>query len=265
MKQTVVICGIVCLCIVTWGCLSFRSKGILEKQVGQMRLQLEVSAAESKAQDETVAEFQTKLEQITEVLTNVIAQRSQAEAEADNFKNKLQDLQMSQPQKEDYAKLVAEVPTNEVWSKTGKVLLENADFVQLQGRRLVFKTGPGVFDNFDVDDVHPGVLARYHIDVDKAKAEQERIDQNQAAWAARSAQEKQRIAQARAAEAAEQARISAEAAKEEAAAERQQFEDDLRATASYNDSVRSAAAMKNADAAMYQTLYPPPVTFQRFQ
>jgi hypothetical protein len=256
MKTIITAALLVCLGVATWGGIENHQSRQAAKAIAALRIQIEQSKLDSQSKDATISDLQAKMEQIVNVLTNSTAKLAQANGDAADLKRQVEDLKLSQSQRDEQAKMMAQVPANEVWSKTGKVLLVDAQFVQVDGRRVIFKHGAGMFDSYDVDDLHPAVLARLHINPDQAKQRQITLNEKEAAFAANRQREIQEMIVRQAQEKAEQDRIAAEQAKQDAINARQAWEDGLRATQANNDTMRARAAVESANAAMYQALNP---------
>jgi hypothetical protein len=265
MKTLITLLILACLGVATWAGIENHKTGQSVSQLAILRIQIEQSKLDGQSKDATISDLQSKLGQVVDVLTNSTAKLAQSEAEAANLKRRMEALQESQGQREEREKLMTQVPTNEVWSKTGKVLLVDCPFVMLDGRRVIFKQGADSFASFDVDELHPAVLARLHINPEQAKQRQANINQNEAVFAANRQMEIQEMVVRQAQQKAEQDRIAAEQAKQDAINARQEWEDNLRATEANNDSIRAQAAMKQANAAMYQALNPSSTVIQQQQ
>ncbi len=96
------------------------------------------------------------------------------------------------------------------------VLMTNAEFRQAFGRKLTFKSG-FLSDSFDIERLHPSVLARLKLDLEKAKAEQAKIDEANQLQLAEMARRRQEL-KAKQALVAQKAREAAAIAASNAAA-----------------------------------------------
>jgi hypothetical protein len=92
-------------------------------------------------------------------------------------------------------------------SKTSEPLMTNAVYRRTFGRKVIFAADLSI-QSFDVDKLHPSVLAQLDLDTNKAKADQEALDKQNQAWAL---QHQQQTQQFLAAEAAAQAKNQAAA------------------------------------------------------
>jgi hypothetical protein len=234
--------------------------------------------AEEKMQ--TIELLETKLNKITEVLSNSTARLRAAELAIQGYELEAEEARRKQ---ETVKNLLADIPAPSVsvehhadgsattqftfaklLDRTGNVLAANATFAGQYGRRLVFRSTdvPAGAVAFDVDDVHPAILQHLSIDGGDAKAKQARID---AAWRAKAAADYQAALQDEPLrrtrwEAQERVRIEREKANAEIA--RQQAEQRAVEAAAYNERLKAEAAARMADAAMLQALNPPVVVNQ---
>jgi hypothetical protein len=101
-------------------------------------------------------------------------------------------------------------------SKSGTELMTNAVFRRSFGRKVIFAQEFNL-RSFDVDALHPSVLAQLNLDADKLKTDQVELDQKNKDWAVQNQQKNQQILAAQAAalskaQAAQQAASSNSAA-----------------------------------------------------
>lgn len=83
-------------------------------------------------------------------------------------------------------------------SKTSEPLMTNAVFRRTFGRKVIFAADLSI-QSFDVDKLHPSVLAQLDLDTNKAKADQEALDKQNQAWAVQHQQQTQQLLAAEAA------------------------------------------------------------------
>ena len=83
-------------------------------------------------------------------------------------------------------------------SKTSEPLMTNAVYRRTFGRKVIFAADLSV-QSFDVDKLHPSVLAQLDLDTNKAKADQEALDKQNQAWAIQHQQQTQQLLAAQAA------------------------------------------------------------------
>jgi hypothetical protein len=98
-------------------------------------------------------------------------------------------------------------------SKSGTELMTNAVFRRSFGRKVIFAQEFNL-RSFDVDQLHPSVIAQLNLDPDKLKTDQSDLDQKNKDWAIQNQQKNQQILAAEAAalsksQAAQQAAQSA--------------------------------------------------------
>jgi hypothetical protein len=95
-------------------------------------------------------------------------------------------------------------------SKTSEPLMTNAVFHRTFGRKVIFGADISVM-SFDIDKLHPSVLAQLDLDTNKAKADQETLDKQNQAWAVQYQQQNQQLLAAQAAALKSQAAAQAAA------------------------------------------------------
>ena len=78
-------------------------------------------------------------------------------------------------------------------STNSSVLMTNAEFRRLFGRKVIFKSG-FLSDSFDIERLHPSVLARLKLDVDKAKADQLTLEEANKKYLADAEKRRQELA-----------------------------------------------------------------------
>jgi hypothetical protein len=185
MKTIIAAVLLVCLGVATWGGVETHKNVQSAKAIATLRSQIDQGKLDGQSKDATISDLQSKLEQMVDVLTNSTAKLAQAKADAADLKRQVAELEQSKEEREARAALLAQVPTNEVWSRSGKVLLVGAKFLKVKGRGVMFiqAYGNGIA-TFDVDELHPAVLARYDIDPALAKVNQVEINQEESEWAA---------------------------------------------------------------------------------
>ena len=67
-------------------------------------------------------------------------------------------------------------------SKTSEPLMTNAVYHRTFGRKVIFDSDLAL-QSFDIDKLHPSVLAQLDLDTNKAKADQEALDKQNQEWA----------------------------------------------------------------------------------
>lgn len=146
-----------------------------------------------------------------------------------------------------------------LYGRNGEVLGRDLEYSAVYGRRVAFKE---VISSrrlaFDVEELHPYVLAHLGINADGQKQYQARQDElwrRMEAAGLKSAAEEQSRREARKA-AEDAARIEAE--KLLAEQRQREHEQEMQRRAMENESLRAEAAMRSADAAMIRALTPPP-------
>ena len=146
-----------------------------------------------------------------------------------------------------------------LYDKNGRGLGEQLEYSGVYGRRVAFRAlSSGQRMAFDVDDLHPDVLLALGINASTQKdqdARQQRLwKQVQAIQLAAAAPAEE----ARRAKLAAEAAVRAEAQREMAAEAQRQWERDMQAMSVENDRARADAALRAADAAMLNALNPNP-------
>jgi hypothetical protein len=97
-------------------------------------------------------------------------------------------------------------------SKNSEPLMTNAVFRRTFGRKVIFAADIAV-QSFDIDKLHPSVIAQLDLDPDKVKADQDNLNKQNQAWAAQYQQQNQQYLAAEAAALAKnQAALAAQAA-----------------------------------------------------
>lgn len=248
------------------------------QQNHRVNVRLHDSQATSDTRQQTVELLQTKLDKMTEILTNSTARLRAAEESIRGFELAAEEARHKQ---EDTKRMLAEVPPPSVavergsngketkvftfaklLDRSGNLVVADATFSGLYGRRLVFHSPnvPAGAVAFDVDDLHPAVLYHLSIDADAARTKQERMDIGKRAEAVAGYQAAL-VAEAerrKSWEAAERVRIEQEKANAELAT--QQAQQQAIAATAYNEGLKARAAARMADAAMIQALNPQPTT-----
>lgn len=219
------------------------------------------------SKNETIDSLQNKVGQLVEVLTNSTAKIQSLSNQIREFEDK-QKLTESEAEQERLIMSQVPAPRNErnadnnmAWvfpkllDKTGRLLASNAEFARIYGRSMIFRPQDRSPLAVDVLSVHPAILKHLKIDVALAMAAQEAIDRKMSSIAADNA----RRAVITAAENAEQARINTLALAERAKA---QEEWRVKSEAERNERLKAEAAMKAADAAMFQAQNPSSIVIQ---
>jgi hypothetical protein len=83
-------------------------------------------------------------------------------------------------------------------SKKSEPLMTNAVYRRTFGRKVIFAADLSV-QSFDIDKLHPSVLAQLDFDTNKAKADQEALDKQNQEWAIQHQQQTQQLLAAEAA------------------------------------------------------------------
>ncbi len=80
---------------------------------------------------------------------------------------------LNEPVKPSLGTNVADGPIifDKLLSTNSSVLMTNAEFRRMFGRKVIFKSG-FLSDSFDIERLHPSVLVRLKLDVEKARADQ---------------------------------------------------------------------------------------------
>ena len=149
-----------------------------------------------------------------------------------------------------------------LYGNNSQVLGRDLEYSAVYGRRVAFKeAGSAQRVAFDVDDLHPYVLAHLGLNAEEQKqrqAQQDEVWRRVAATDLQIAAETEARREAKRA-AAEAARIEGEKqmAQQRAAA----FQQEMQRRAMENDALRAEAKLRAADAAMLQALTPPPTYF----
>lgn len=78
-------------------------------------------------------------------------------------------------------------------SKTSEPLMTNAVFHRTFGRKVIFGDADFAVKSFDIDKLHPSVIAQLNLDPDKVKADQETLDKDKQAWNAQYQQQNQAL------------------------------------------------------------------------
>jgi hypothetical protein len=224
------------------------------------------------ARQQVCEALEAKLNQMTEALTNLSARFVAADVRARDSEAQFRALTEAAQRTESQKRLLAELPTLKVTNHLGKVTLvfpkllkfdgsvlaTNAEYRQMMGRRAVFMNADGSGGSYDVDELHPAILRILGINVESAKRRQVAVDR---AWAIKDAVDLRSYAlrQEKAAERQqEEARQREEQARLAGVQRQSAIDNQLRIQAIENDSLRAAASMRAADAAMAQALYPSP-------
>jgi hypothetical protein len=83
-------------------------------------------------------------------------------------------------------------------SKKSETLMTNAVYKRTYGRKVLF-TSDITLKSFDIDQLHPSVIAQLDLDPSKAKADQEALEKQKQEWAAQNQQQNQQLLAAEAA------------------------------------------------------------------
>ena len=227
-----------------------------------------------KDAEETAKELETKLNQMTQVLTNLAARLREATVELKENEAKSQALREAAAQGESRERLEAALPKPQkvmrsgtpAWlfpqllNTNGRVLAVNAEFSAMYGRRIAFKYENGDRGVYDVDELHPGVLRTLGVDPEAAKARQAEKDAAAARKKAAELQAYQELYEEMRGRQVEFQQKWERQRKEQARLaeiQRQnQLNEQLRIQAAENDRLRAEATMRAADAAMVQALNP---------
>jgi hypothetical protein len=259
MKTLLAVIVSICLAAIVWGTVQTHRSAQMRRELSATKLQLKGEALNVQTKQDGIAELQVKLEEVVAALTNSTARLAAAQVQGEDFKRQLDDLRRSEAERAAHAKILAQVPANEVWSINNTILLVNGRYVRRLGTQVLYEKS-GEFYSFDVGNLHDAVLARLNIDREKALAEQVAINHENTTQNAIRARNQQILQQQLAERQAEAARIANEQAQQAAFAERQRWEDNLRATAVMIDSIKAQAAMRAADAALMNANNPQPGT-----
>ena len=156
----------------------------------------------------------------------------------------------------------------ELRSKTGHLIAREQEFSSHFGRNLVFKDAAGTRLRLDVEEVHYAILATLGIDLATAKQEQRDLDAKSSQYNAAAKQAQAAYAAAMAQAAKEQkereVQLAIETAKLNEERRKAMQEEYLRQQAVEADRLRSLAALRNADAALYGALAQPTYYFNNF-
>lgn len=241
--------------------------------------ELAVTRQSYSARENTARVMEEKLNQLSQVLTQSTAQLRLANLKLEAYEAKQQaDVEAAQrnaARSADLKKAMAAVPAPVVETSLNslgreirhytfpqllgaksEVLATNATYSSAFGQRLVFRPVTGSPLAFDVDELHPGVLAYLGLDADTLKQAQVELDQRRQA---QEAAYRKDLALRQAAEqkaAAEQARLNVEYAKLREEQRQAQVAEDQKNRQLDNDRLRAEAAMRSADAALQDALRP---------
>lgn len=250
-----------------------REKRARDRVVVQLREAEQALAAEQaalKTEEETAKALESKLGQMTEVLTNLTARLREAATDLNENQARLEALRQAVAQKESQQRLLAALPEprkvskdgattwlfSQLLSADGRVLALNAEYSATYGRRVAFRYENGDRGAYDVDELHPGVLSKLQIDPAIAKAKQAAQDQAAVRQRAAELQGYQEKLQQFHQRQEEEARQREEQARLAEVQRQNQLNEQLRIQAAENDRIRALAAMRQADAAMMQALNP---------
>jgi hypothetical protein len=136
--------------------------------------------------------------------------------------------------------------------RNGQILASNAEFLSAEGKRVFFRFAAAGGGGFDVDNLHPGVLAHLSIDPDEAKEAQSKLD-IQRAYEERLALQQAAARVAYYEKLNNDRRVAdAKAAAQKAAQAQAQAETDRVKRQAENERLQAEAAKKQADAALLQ-------------
>lgn len=229
---------------------------------------------------QTAQALETKVGQLTMVLTNQTAELSAARTQIRDLETRSPhppNAIAAAPKDEETQRFIAAcapsvtVVTNAtggstrlcvfqaLYGRNGEVLGRDLEFSAVYGRRVAFKEVLSLRRlAFDVDELHPFVLAHLGVSAEGQKQYQARQDElwrrMEAAGLKTAAEEQARREARKAAEDA--ARVEAE--KLLAEQRQREHEQEMQRRAMENESLRAEAAMRSADAAMIRALTPPP-------
>lgn len=213
-----------------------------------------------------VAALQTRLDQTETNLNEVriaFQKSSTALAQAQvliaDFQKAMTATASATAEKEKARKLLDAVPSiqtadgitfPQLLSPSGGLLMTNASYVNVRGQKVSFKSGPAYAAAFNVDELHPAVLARLQIDPARAQANQAALDDREKQMRASLASAANNSFQARAQWQEkfnkEQASIAAQQAKDDEVRRQQQVVENQRQQEVNNDSMRARASMIEA-------------------
>lgn len=257
------------------------------RQVAEMRLKLkntekalEATKEAVKTQEASSRALQGKIQQLTEVLTNSTAQLRTARERIAAYEA-IEQSRLAQEEEQKAA--AAQSPTESVpaptvlrtnllgtmekliifpalLTRSGQTIASNVQYSATYGRRVVFVFPDLQRRAFDIDDLHPEILAHLGINTEEIKrfaAQKEQREQAfMASWfqqaAVKNAEAKKLAAERKAAAekaAAEEIRLAEEQ-------RRQEFNEWVQLQALENDRMRAEAAVQEADAAIMDALAP---------
>lgn len=246
-----------------------------QKSVQASQRAIETTGSLSRQLEEKMGRMTEVLNQSTERLTETSAKLKEYEAkfgpvgasrrqplspdEAARLKAQVPAPQVEEG-KDRSGKVVKRVVFTELTGKEGKVLATNAEFGSILGRRLFFRRAVGSPLAFDVDELHPGVLAYLDVNPEEAKYQQVQMDQQKKEREAAAYKDYQarQIAERKAWEVAR-----AEQARTEEARRKQQAELDLKYRELENDRIRAEAQLRAADAAMTRAVNSAPYYYNQ--
>lgn len=241
----------------------FVQKGVSRKheakltslQTAQTNTQTAIATKES-----TIELLQTKLEQMTQALTNSTAKMIA-------MSERLLDYQLKEQAEHETKKVRSEKdeippPTGfapsltfpKVVSKTGKVLAVNAQYVKYPGRKLVFRPPDALAIAVDVAEIHPRILEYLGLDPETLVSAQQNIDAQWRASLAASRAEGERIFQAQ----QQAAELRAKMANEKAQADAALIQASAAQVAADAQRAKAEAMAQAAEAAMINALNPQP-------
>jgi hypothetical protein len=225
------------------------------RELEQARSKLQTAETELRQQEECLNALQAKYDETSISLAKVNLRLTQAREAMAEYAKQISVLKSVQSEQENRQGLIDSVPASfdgkaftfpKLVSPTGVILLTNAEYQKIHGRKLVFKSGLNL-EAFDVDALHSGVLLRLGIDSALAKENQSRLDKAKDLWYANIAQNaaaaRQSQTEWQASWVAQQAKLAAEQAKQRELDHQQRFEEDLRQQQADSDRIRAKAMM----------------------
>lgn len=246
-----------------------RANSLLRRQLAAQQVQVSTYQHLTSEKDGLISDLQSKIEQLTEVVSNQSARLAEALAELNNYEAKLQNILSVQSREAAVQQVLASAPalvvTNfrdgsrvlvfrKLIGTSGTVLGTGAEYSATYGRRVAFRFEDGSRASYDVDELHPTVLEALGIDSDAAKRAQARLDR---AWQIRKQNDALLLARIQ----AEHARALQRAAEQERKQEelrQRQFQERLAMLQLHNQRLQTEALVRAANAAILNAYKPPP-------
>ena len=250
-----------------------RQQRDLTAQIATRERELATLKESLASTEDTARQLETKLTHVTEALLDTTRQLTQTRLELDHH---------VVPPKAEIPPLPAPVITGsreeknhrvvfpELLSKTGRLIARQQEFSNQLGRNLIFKDAEGKRLRLDLEELHPQILATLGIDPQAARQEQQELDAKSAQFnaAARQAQAAHAaaVAQAQKEKREQEARTAVEMARLDEERRKAVQEENIRLQNAENDRLRAIAALRAADAALYQSqpapIYIAPIIIQ---